>query len=134
MKNFKKKWEGIAVEDDGAYMSKEAKSFVTAFRNMLKRELADLNPVITIKPNHYDLSGMVEINGRCLYVSYSIPRWGSRIDFSRSGVDGVLYRPAKHNKDWTGGNNRFSSIQNLPGAIREIFKSDTPWKECAGNR
>ena len=134
MKTFKKKWDRVSVEDDGTCMSKEAKSFVTAFRNMLKRELADLNPTITIKPGHYYLFGMVEVGGKYLYVNYEIPRWRSHIDMSRSGVDGVLYRPAKHDKDWTGGNNRFTSIQDLPGAIRESFKSDTPWKECAGNR
>lgn len=134
METFKKKWNGVAVEDCGTYMSKEAKSFVTAFRNMLKRELADLNPTITISPNHYDLSGMIEIGGKFLYVSYNIPRWGDRIDFSESGLNGVLYRPAKHAKDWRGGRNRFCSILKLPDQIRAIFKTDAPWAECEGNR
>ena len=70
MKTFKKKWDRVAVEDDGTCMSKEAKSFVTAFRNMLKRELADLNPTITIKPGHYYLFGMVEVGGMVLVYKY----------------------------------------------------------------
>lgn len=38
MKTFKKNWNNRIVKDDGCYMSKEAKSFVTAMKNMLKRE------------------------------------------------------------------------------------------------
>lgn len=61
MEKFKKNWNHRAVEDHGCYMSKEAKSFVTAFRNMLKRELgpAGFN-VVNIKAGHYDLDGFIE--------------------------------------------------------------------------
>lgn len=122
MKSFMK-WNGKSVEDCGSYMSKEATSFVTAFRNMLKREL---NPygieVVYLKPNHYDCSGFVKKEDHYIYISYSIPRYGSRIDFKRTGfADGVLYRTAKHEKDYRGGNNNFSNIESLPGAITSLF-------------
>lgn len=68
MKTFKKNWNNRIVKDDGCYMSKEAKSFVTAMKNMLKRELApyDIN-VLSLKPNHYNCSGFLEKDG--YYVS-----------------------------------------------------------------
>lgn len=136
MVRFSKKWNNKAVEDCGAYMSKEAKSFVTAFKNMLKRELADMGiEIVNITPSHYDLSGMIKINGKYLYIRYDIPRWDEQINFEQSDcMRGVLYRPAKHDHDWHGGRNRFCSIRSLPQSIREIYTLDFAWKECEKNR
>lgn len=134
MKTFRKKWNHVAVADCGAYMSKEATSFVTAFKNMLKRELKDMGvKIVNIHPNHYDLSGMIKVNERHLYIRYDIPRWGEKIDFdvSRNLCNDVLYRPAKSDKDWCGGRNRFCTISELPQAIRDIYASQyDAWKEC----
>ena len=47
MQEFVKKWNGVSVEDDGCFMSGEAKQFVTQFRNALKKDLPDAE--ITIK-------------------------------------------------------------------------------------
>ena len=119
MKTFRKKWNNVAVQDSGCVMSKEAKSFVTAFRNMLRRTLEpfDIN-VISLTPNHYDCSGFVEKDGKYVYLSYSIPRYGERISFSDSGVrNGVLYRTAEGPKDFRGGNNHFSSIEKISDNI-----------------
>lgn len=51
MKTFKKNWNNRIVKDDGCYMSKEAKSFVTAMKNMLKRELAPYKEVDPLELN-----------------------------------------------------------------------------------
>lgn len=131
MKTFEKKWNGVAVEDRGSEMSREAKSFVTAFKNMLKRELKDMGvEVVNITPGHYDLSGMIKINEKYLYISYDIPRWGVSVDFDRPR--GVLYRPAKDAHDWYGGRNRFCSIRNLLACIRGIYNGADVWVECEG--
>ncbi len=122
MKTFKK-WNGRAVEEGYTCMTKDAKSFVTAFKNMLKRELAGSGiKVVNITPGHYDLSGFLMRNGQYVYVSYSIPRYGERIDFDRSGaMHGVLYRTATGPKDYTGGPNNFCSIFELPQALCRMF-------------
>lgn len=121
MDKFLKKWNGKAIEDDGAYMSKEAKSFVTAFRNMLKRELGEKYDIVQLKAGHYCLSGFIEYNGMCIYVSYDIPRSGAAIDADAGSVNGCLYRCAKGPKDFTGGHNNFCSIRRLPECIRGLF-------------
>lgn len=123
MRTFKMKWNGKAVEDCGSYMSKEAKTFVTDFRNMLKRELSPYGiEMVSLKPNHYDCFGFVKKGDHYIYISYSIPRYGSCINFYLSGsFDGVLYRTAKNEKDYTGGRNHFSSIEYLPNAIISLF-------------
>ena len=123
MKNFRKKWENIAVEDNGCYMSKEAVSFVTAMRNMLKRELGPFGiEVVSLKPGHYDCSGFLKKGNDFIYVSYSIPRGGYGISFSASDcIRGVLYRKAEGPKDFHGGPNNFCSLEDLPGAIINMF-------------
>ena len=124
MKTFKTKWNHKAIEDDIMYMSKEGKSFVTAFRNMLKRELANTDiEIVSIKAGHYDLSGFLKsTDGRYLYVSYDIPRHGAAIDFSATGAgNSVLYRTAKNDKDFRGGMNRFSPLDQLPTATKSIY-------------
>lgn len=117
-------------------MSKEAKSFVTAMRNMLKRELApyDIN-VLSLKPNHYDCSGFLEKNGYYVYISYSIPRYGDRINFSASGAgNGVLYREAKNEKDFTGGHNHFCALEDLPNFLHQFVDAGIERNSFTGVR
>lgn len=123
MKTFLKKWNGRSIEDDGCVMSKEAKSFVTAFRNMLKRELGD-DYTVDIHAGHYDLSGFIEHDSMYEYVSYSIPRYGYAVNADdHSAMLGCLFRCAKGPKDYTGGHNNFCSIRQLPDSIRSAFET-----------
>lgn len=136
MKTFKKNWNNRIVEDDGCYMSKEAKSFVTAMKNMLKRELAPYNiNVLSLKPNHYDCSGFLEKDGYYVYISYSIPRYGDRINFSASGAgNGVLYREAENEKDFTGGHNHFCALEDLPNFLHQFIDAGIERNSFTGIR
>lgn len=116
MNNFRKKWNGKIVKNDIT-----AKSFVTAFKNMLKRELNPYGINVSLKSGFYYCSGFLEKNGKYIYISYNIPRYGESIDFNTSGILGVLYRTAKNNKDYTGGYNYFSSMYELPKNIKNLF-------------
>lgn len=117
-------YNGRMMPDTGSYMSDEAKGFVSAFKNFLKRNL----PGCTLhgfKPNHYDTSGFItRPDGSIVYVSYSLerlPNGGCMADFSRTdSFGGVLYRTASSLKDYTGGRNHFTSIFSLPDAILEL--------------
>ncbi|ADL36048.1 hypothetical protein bpr_II109 (plasmid) [Butyrivibrio proteoclasticus B316] len=133
MKSFMKNWHGRSIQDDGCYMSKEASSFVIAFRNMLKRELSkDGINVIRITPNHYDLSGFVEKDGKYVYIAYSIPRYGEIVDFgSGRFCSGVLYRSASSLRDFAGGCNHFCSIYELPDMIRKFYDNERNWADIA---
>lgn len=124
MNTFRKTWNRERVEDTGSTMSSEAKSFVRAFKNMLKRELEGEGiEIVRFEPNHYDCSGFLKQNDKYIYISYSIPR-GYSIDFdSCSSLDGVLYRTVKNDKDFRGGRNNFSSLRDLPNNIIKMFNS-----------
>ncbi len=123
MKNFKK-YDGKSMEDWGCYMSEEAKGFVRAFKNYLKRNL----PGCTLegfRPNHYDTSGFVtKPDGKVVYVSYSLNRRGGDCvaDFADSScMNGVLYRTARDTRDYTGGQNHFTSINRMAEAILALL-------------
>lgn len=118
MQQFYKKYHNHSVEDACTTMSKEAKSFVTAFRNMLKRELPLSAEIINFKAGHYDCSGFIKCNDKYVYVSYNIPRYNAIIDFNKRDV---LYRTANHEKDYTGGANHYTSILDLPNAITTLL-------------
>lgn len=122
MKKFQV-WNKKPVEDWGAYMSDEAKSFFRAFKSYLKRNLPECD-LIGFKPNHYDTFGFIQKGDKFIYVSYNLrDNYPTMADFSRSDcLGGVLYRTAKHQKDYTGGSNHFTSINNLVSSINELFE------------
>lgn len=81
------------------------------------------------QPNHYDCSGFLCKDGKYIYISYSIPRYGEKINFDDSGyINGVLYRTAENDHDFHGGHNNFSSISNLPRKIIEMFDNYDRYK------
>ena len=120
-----KKWDRIRMEDWGSSMSTEAKSFYREFKNYLKREFPDA--VFTgFKPNHYDFSGFISMDGLTIYVSHSLKRvcGGAFVDFNDSYCpNGVLYRTAKNTKDFRGGRNNFCSIYGLSDALKQMFNT-----------
>lgn len=122
MKTFKK-YNKRLMEDWGAYMSDEAKSFVRAFKNFLSRNLPGCE-LVGFKPNHYDTSGfVVRPDGKIIYVSYDLDRtgYGCMADFDRSDCSrGVLYRTAESTKDYRGGMNHFTSIYKMVDAILSL--------------
>lgn len=119
-----KKYQGKAVEDAGCYMSKEAKSFVSAVRNALKREFTDTSvEVPSCRAGHYDLSGFLRNDNQYVYFSYSIPRYGRHIDlFASDFMNGVLYRTAKNVNDFHGGTNHYTSMVELKASVIALLK------------
>ena len=129
MKIFRK-WDQKLIDDDGCVMSKEAMSFYRAFKNYLKRNLPTDAELIGFKPNHYDTSGFVKLGDRYVYVSHNL-RAGARTqaDFTRKDAfGGVLIRTAKSSKDYCGGRNQFTSINNLVDDILALFENDREWE------
>lgn len=129
MNTFRKKWNNKSVKDMSSVMSDEANSFVTGFKNMLKRQLEPEGIEVSLEPNHYDCAGFLCKDGEYIYISYSIPRYGEKINFDDCGyANGVLYRTAKNDHDFGGGHNNFSSITNLPRKIIEMFDNYNRYK------
>lgn len=123
MNAFKRKWNNKSVEDMGSVMSKEANEFVDDFAKMLERQLGRDGVQVDIHSNHYDCSGFLEKDGKFIYVSYAMPRGELPIDFSDSSpMNGVLFRAADGPHDYRGHINNFSSLQDLPRRILNMFE------------
>lgn len=122
MNTFKRKWNNKYIEDWHSVMSDEANEFVKDFIKMLNRQLGKEGVNIEVEPGHYYLSGFLEKDNKYIYIAYDIPRGGYSIDFSTTDyAEGVLYRAADNNHDYKGYTNNFSSIQDLPRKIMEMF-------------
>ena len=122
MEKLRKRYNKKSIEDEGGYMSREAKSFVTCFRNALKREFPEAT--VNIRSGHYDLSGFIGINDKIIYIMYSIPRYEAPFDFDdTSCMNGVCYRTAKDYKDYKGGPNHFCSLSQLTDRLSFFFEN-----------
>ena len=65
-----------SIQDDGAYASKEFKSFYRQCINAMKREIPDAE-FLNVHAGHYDLFGFIHKDGKYIYFSYSVPRGGN---------------------------------------------------------
>lgn len=117
-------YQNKTLADDGAYMSADAKKFARDFKRRLtlnakKRDME----VVNFSVNHYDFSGFIRKDGKYVYFSYDIPRWGEPINFYASGcTNGFLVRTAEHEKDYRGGNNNFTNLMHLLDKIEELLR------------
>ena len=68
---------------------------------------------VTLKPNHYDMSGFFKKDDKYVYWSFSAERYGTPTSLKKSGVNGFLYRTAESDKDFRGGNNHFTDLSKL---------------------
>ena len=125
LKSFKNKYQFTTIEDDGCYMSEEAKKFAREFKSALSNELKkDTNCEITkFQIGHYDLFAFVynRDTQKYCYIDYSIPRWGEYVDLDNRGcLKGFLVRTAKNDNDYTGGSNHFANITELKNLIVKL--------------
>ena len=128
MKTFKKKWNNRSIEDAGAWMSKEGRSFAMCFYNMLKRTLKPHGIAISkFTIGHYYVSGFLADDPDdeiYVYFSYSIPRGGLPVQFNDTRLmNSVLYRTAENINDCTGGTNNYSSIEDFPESVIKLFET-----------
>lgn len=120
MKTFRK-WNKRIIADWGSENSDDSKAFYRAFKNYLKRTFPSAE-LIGFKPNHYDFSGFIKIDGVTIYISHDIDRSRQYVDFNDIGCShGVLFRIAENEKDYHGGPNHFSSIFCLEEELNKLI-------------
>lgn len=126
MQKIYKKYQGVAIEDDLAYLSKEFKQFASYFKRRLKENLKDRGMnLIEFHVGHYDFGGFVEKDGKYVYFSYSCPIYGTPINFEKTDcMEGFLYRTAKNEKDFRGGTNHFTDLLHLVPDMEQLIQSE----------
>lgn len=123
MNNIYKKYQGKCVCDAGAYMSDEAKQLATYMKRRIRATAkTEGMELVDCYIGHYDISGFIKKDEKFVYFNWDIPRGNGIINFNRSDAfAGFLIRTAQHEKDYKGGQNNFSSLQNFFPTVKRLL-------------
>ena len=124
METMIRKYQNKILEDWGSVMSPDAKQFAADFKRALTKQAKNRRmEVVAFKTNHYDFSGFLKKNDKCVYFSYNIPRYETPINlYSRSYMSGFLVRKADHEKDYKGGYNNFCNILQFFDTVEYLLE------------
>lgn len=120
IKEFLKKWYDKEIEDWSGETSPEYKNFQTNYRSVLKELGNSIGfELHSFSKNHYDFSAVMKSNitNQFYYISISDVRC-----WKNEWANNILYRTMEHEKDWTGGSNRYSTLENLSENLLELDK------------
>lgn len=110
-KDMIKKWKDINIEDWGGVTSDEYKEFQRNYKSVLKDIGKQIGfDLYSFNGNHYEFSAVMKSNttNKYYYISISDVRY-----FKNEWAENILYRTMEHERDWTGGSNNFSSLEDL---------------------
>lgn len=115
--NLKKKYNGKRLADAGCSVSKEYQLYQNAFMRAMKALAASLNAeVVGSTKGHYYESVFIKRDEKYVYIHHEgIDR--TKIDFSKD----LICRDAENDKDYVGGFNRFTTIDQLPKMVDDIL-------------
>lgn len=120
IQKFIDKYDGIIIDDasgESSVNAKKSESFMDFCKNLksaLRKEAKEMGfDDVTLKPNHYDMSGFFRKGEKYVYWSFNVERYGLPTSLKKTGVNGFLYRTAESDKDFRGGNNHFTELSKL---------------------
>ena len=103
--------------------TKEFSSFATKFKNVIKSILEETNPSFILDSynvGHFYVSGFIKNQENNKFVYFSI--FDVRCSNVRHDVlDRILVRTAEHNKDFRGGNNGYTELENFKFAVERLL-------------
>ena len=97
--------------ESSSQTTQEFLNFVRTFRSEFTKELKSIGATdIQIGKGHFYVSGFFTVDGQAWYFSLSDVR-GMEYCLNQSCMGKLLYRTAKNYKDFTGGQNRYATIE-----------------------
>jgi len=95
------------------------KSFARNFKSYLKKLTKDNFDIVNFNRGHFDVSGFLKNkeNNKLVYFSVSDVRF-----FPNEWYNHVLVRTAKHDKDYTGGSNNYSTLDEIENKALYLTK------------
>ena len=106
------------VFSSGTSAGKDFQSFNTKFKNVIKKLLPPGYSIHSWNKGRYYCSAVIKTNNDS-YIYMSIP--DVRFDYSYGWIRDILYRTMKHDKDWTGGTNRRTSLFTFTRDIASLY-------------
>lgn len=111
VEKFLSKWYDKTIKDGCVEISPEYRNFQTNYRSVIKELCNDIGMELhSFSKNHYEFSAVVKSNttNQFYYISISDVRY-----WKNEWANNILYRTMKDDKDWSGGTNRYSTLQEL---------------------
>ena len=103
----------------GCYTGEDYKSFQTKYINYL-RSICKQNhwQLVNVGRNHYCFSAFIKggRENKCVYISISDVRY-----FANEWYNHILIRTAKHETDYIGGFNNYTTLEHLEGEIANML-------------
>ena len=100
--------------------TKEFKTFATKFKNVIKSILEETNPNFILDSfniGHFCVSGFIKNQDNNKFVYFSI----YDVRCNNDVLDCILLRTAENNKDFTGGNNSYTELENLKLELERLL-------------
>lgn len=102
--------------DSSSETTMQFKQFAGDFKRHIKKITKDITNGIEFIPGHFYISGFLKLkNDKIIY--FSIPD----VRYEKDGWNrGILIRTAKDFKDYTGGSNYYTSLENFINDIKGL--------------
>lgn len=101
----------------GCYTGQDYKTFQTKYINYLKSLAKSQGwEIVNVNKNHYCFSAFINWQDKYLYLSISDVR-----HFENEWYKHILIRTAKHQKDYTGGMNNYTTLPDLVSTAKRLF-------------
>ena len=101
----------------GSTKGEDFKRFARLFRNHIKKVIPVGSKLVEFNVGHYYISGFVEKNSKFVYFSISDVRF-----FPEEWHDNILIRTAKYEKDYRGGSNGYTTLENFDREVRRLLR------------
>ena len=111
--NAFKNWEFSS----GSSTGEDFNIFAKLFKSFIKKNIPVNMELITFSKGHYDLFGFIKSNNKFVYFSFSDVRHSPE-EWHKN----ILIRTAKSEKDYTGGSNNYTTLENLFYKIAKLFE------------
>lgn len=119
--SFIKKWYGKEIENYFGETSPEYKQFQKEYKSLFKNIASDIEMnLYSFNPNHYEFSAVMQSNTTksFYYISISDVRF-----WDNEWANNILYRTMEHDKDWHGGSNHYTNLQELANNLEKLNKN-----------
>lgn len=102
----------------GVYTGEDYKKFQNKYINYLRSICKERGwEVVNVGRGHYYFSLFIKENDNYIYLAIHDVRYNPN-----SWYNNILVRHVKHEKDYTGGCNRYTSLVKLPLMLTNMFK------------
>lgn len=115
------KWRGHVFESSCG-LTREFSDFARDYKRELKRALGQGFGLVNWSRGHFDMSGFAKNleTGKLAYISIGDVRYNRHDGW----YNNILVRSARHDKDWTGGGNRYADWPGLREEVKRTTAKD----------